>query len=108
MQLPTDVRAVVTRFVYNMWNGLLEPDLLGDLGYREVFLEEPSSAEQAVAVYLNVLTLDEAGQVTNARDAERRAAQWICTYFGRSVDPPLANWGTEGYPYHGRASGPRP
>ena len=43
----TDCRAVVTRFVYNMNNGLLAYPVLQGSDYRSVLIEEPSAAEQA-------------------------------------------------------------
>lgn len=103
-----DVRAVATRFVYNMWNGLLEPSLLKSLNYREVLSAEPSAAEQMVAVFLNVLVIDGSGHVTNAKEAEFRAAQSLRSYLDRGypVEPPLAESELELHPYSGPSSGP--
>lgn len=113
MEIPTDLRAVVTKFVYDMWNGLLFPDVLEGIPYRDTFREEPSSAEQAIAIFLNVLKVDASGIVTNPLEAERRAAEYVAEYHRRLVpEPPLAFWETERYSYFAiegrRSSGPMP
>jgi len=50
-----------------------------------------------MAIYANVLRVDESGVVLNPRRAEMRAAQWIRSYVDRSytVDPPFAQWEVE-------------
>lgn len=109
-QVTTDVKAVVTRFVYNMWNGALEPSLLSNYDYRKVFIEEPSSAEQAIAVFMNVIKLDEQQLVINAPEAENRAAQYVLSYLDPTykVDPPFEQLETERAPYRYKSSGPMP
>ena len=46
------------------------------------------------AIYINVLELDEHGNVLNAKHAEHRAAQYIRSYVDRdySVTPPFDDW----------------
>lgn len=108
--IDVDLRAVVTRFVYNMWNGLVEPSLLSHLNYRQILNDEPSAAEEMVAVFLNVLTLDADGHVTNAREAEVRAAQYLRSYCepAYEVDPPFEQSELVLHAYGRPSSGPMP
>jgi hypothetical protein len=108
--LEPDCRAVITRFVYNMCNGLLAYPLLENLDYRRVLWDEPSSAEQAIAIFLNALTMDAAGKVLDAQKAEFRAGQYIRGYCdpGYRIEPPLSSWELERQPYNRRSSGPMP
>lgn len=109
-KLPVDCQAVVTRFVYNLCNGLLAYPILKDCDYRSVIVEEPSSAEQAVAVFLNVLEVSDIGVVSNAEAAELRAGQWLRSYCDPSYQPelPFEDWETKRAPYGRRSSGPMP
>ena len=109
-QIAPDCRAVVTRFVYNLCNGLLAYPLLKDCDYRPVLLEEPSSAEQAVAILLNVLMIDGDSKVLNAQEAELRAGQYLRGYCDSSyrVQPPFEAWELERHPYNRKSSGPMP
>ena len=109
-RIEPDCRAVVTRFVYNMCNGLLAYPLLEDRDYRQVLLDEPSAAEQTIAILLNVLTMDEDGKVLEAEKAEFRAAQYLRGYCDPTyrIEPPLEPWELERQPYNRRSSGPMP
>ena len=50
--------------------------------------------EEAFAVFLNILEVDQNGLVTNAKEAELRAAQSIRRYCDPSyvVTPPFQDW----------------
>jgi hypothetical protein len=76
-------------------NGSVGHPLLEGIDYSCIF-REPSALEAAMAIYANVLRVNESGQVLNARGAEGRAAQWIRSYVqpGYVVDPPFENWET--------------
>jgi hypothetical protein len=66
--------------------------LLDGVDYSCIF-SEPSALEQTYAIFINVLEFDEAGQVINAKHAERRAAQFILSYVtGAEVQPPFEDW----------------
>jgi hypothetical protein len=108
--LSPDCRAVINHFVYSMVNGLLGYPLLESTGYQSVLIEEGSAAEQACAIFCNVLELDEDGRPTNANEAETRAAQYIRAYCDRDyvVDPPFEDWETDRPPRAGGKIGPMP
>jgi hypothetical protein len=67
-RLNPDFRAVVNHFVYSMMNGLLGYPLLESIDYRSVLMEEGSAAEQATAIFCNVLELDINGSPVNANE----------------------------------------
>ena len=48
----------MNHFVYSMMNGLLGYPLLESIDYRSVLMEEGSAAEQATAIFCDVLELD--------------------------------------------------
>jgi hypothetical protein len=66
--------------------------ILEGVDYSVIF-EEPSALQIAYAVFCNNLEFDDAGTVSNAKYAERRAAQWIRTYCdpGYKVEPPFGD-----------------
>lgn len=82
---------------FSFWiaNGSVGHPLLEGIDYTCIFCE-PSALEQVYAIFANVIELDEGGEVTNARHAEQRAAQYILEYVtGRQVDPPFEDWEVE-------------
>ncbi|MDI6105886.1 hypothetical protein QLQ12_45675 [Actinoplanes sp. NEAU-A12] len=96
-QLPEDVRSALRFFAFYLANGTLVVDLLENFDYRSNVLAYGSGLEQVFAIFVNVLDVNDAGEVTNYGDAEYRAAQWIrrvcdSTY---QVDPPFADWEIE-------------
>jgi hypothetical protein len=105
-----DCRAVMNHFVYSMMNGMLGYPLLEPVDYRLVLMEEGSTAEQATAIFCNVLELDTDGSPVNANEAEVRAAQYIRAYCDQSyeVDPPFEAWELDRPPRKGKRLGPMP
>jgi hypothetical protein len=83
---------------------------LENYDYRSVLMEQPSAAEQAIAVLLNVIEVDDAGLVGNAEYAEFRAGQCIRSYCDIDFEaaPPFEYWETERASYRWRSSGPMP
>ena len=69
------------------WNGV---------DYISLYGKEPGAIEAAFAIYANVIELDDRGQVTNARYAEKRATDYIKSYFDSSykVVPEFEEWET--------------
>ncbi|BCY05507.1 hypothetical protein [Actinoplanes sp. L3-i22] len=93
-QLPGDVRAAYRFFAFFLANGTLCLDLLDGIDYRPALMAYGSASEQVMAIFSNVLDVDDQGHVTNLGDAEWRAAQYIrrlCdpTY---TVTPPFEPW----------------
>ena len=76
-QLPENVRASYRFFAFYLANGTLCLDLLDGIDYRPTLWAFGSALEQVTAIFSNVLDVDDQGRVTNAGDAEWRAAQYI-------------------------------
>ena len=93
-RLEPAVSGALRQFAFWIANGTVGLPLLEGLEYRSVLMSEPSALEQVMAIFANVLELDESGQVTNAKYAERRAAQWLRAYLepGFVVEPPFEDW----------------
>ena len=94
--LSPGVSGALRTFAYWIANGTLGLPLLEGVDYWSVMRDEPSVLEQAVAIFANVLTFDEAGKPTNAKHAEQRAAMWVRQYCtGEPAEPPLEPWEVE-------------
>lgn len=93
-------------FAYFLAAGSAGLPMLEGIDYWDAMREEPSLIESAFAIFGNVLEVDEQGVVTNAKLAERRAAQWIRGYMtGEPVEPPFEEWEEE---LHGPFGDPGP
>lgn len=57
-RLNEECRAAINHFTYSMVNGLPGYPLLDSIDYQVVLIEEGSTAEQACAIFCNVLELD--------------------------------------------------
>jgi len=70
--------------------------MLEGIDYLNLYGEEPSAIEQVYAIYINVLELDENGQVLNAKYAEKRATDYLRSYCDSNyeVSPPYEDWET--------------
>lgn len=92
-KLGNSVSGAVRLFAFWIANRTVGKPLLDGIDYSAIF-EEPSALEQAFAIFINVLELDDAGVVLNARAAEMRAAQFIRSYVDERYDvqPPLEGW----------------
>jgi hypothetical protein len=92
-RLGDSVSGALRTFGFWLANGTIGHPLLEGIDYACIF-REPSALEAVMAIYANVLRIDESGQVLNARAAERRAAQWIRSYVDSRyvVDPPFEDW----------------
>jgi hypothetical protein len=109
-RLNPDVRATMNHFVHSMMNGLLGYPLLDSIDYRPVLMEEGSAAEQAIAIFCNVLELDADGSPVNANEAEIRAAQYVRAYCDQAYDvvPPFEDWELDRPWRKGKRLGPMP
>jgi len=91
-RLSSSVSGAVRTFSFWIANGSVGLPLLEGIDYSCIF-REPSALEQTYAIFANVLELDEHGLVTNAKYAERRAAQFILQYVtGKAAEPPFEDW----------------
>ncbi len=93
-KLHKSVSGAVRQFSYWIANRSVGHPLLEGIDYSCIF-EEPSALEQAYAIFANVLEVDGEGRVTNAKAAEKRAAQYIRQYVEGSkyvVEPPFESW----------------
>ncbi len=103
MKVNTYVSGAVCRFAYWFAHGTLGHPMLEGISYvGEAMMEESSFVEQAFAIFMNNLQLDEEGRVLNFRYCEERAAQYIRSYFDRDykIMPPLDEWEVELYHYN--------
>jgi hypothetical protein len=93
-KLSDSTSAALRTFAFWVANGTVEHPLLEGLEYRQVLIQEPSAMERLFAIFANVLELDDDDQVTNAKHAEHRAAQWLRTYLEPEfvIEPPLEDW----------------
>ena len=94
-KLSPSVSGTIRTFGFWLANGTVGHPLLEGVDYSCIF-REPSALEITMAIFANVLRFDDAGNVLNAKYAEKRAAQWIRSYIDRGyvVDPPLEDWET--------------
>jgi hypothetical protein len=92
-KLSHSVSGAVRQFSYWIANRTVGRPILEGIDYSCIF-EEPSALEQTYAIFINILEVDENGNVTNAKHAEKRAAQFIRSYIDRSyvVDPAFEDW----------------
>jgi hypothetical protein len=92
MKLSTSFSGALRTFAYFMASGT--HFYLEGVDYLDLYGKEPSAIEQAFAIYVNVIELDENGTVLNAKYAEKRAADYLRSYCDPDfeVDPPFADW----------------
>ncbi len=101
IKLSNYVSGAVRQFAMSFVRGDLGNPLLKDIDYTgEVLKEESSFAEQAFAIFMNNLELDSTGNVINYKYSEKRAAQYIRSFFDReyTVEPSFESWELELYP----------
>ncbi|MBY0572185.1 MAG: hypothetical protein K2P84_00765 [Undibacterium sp.] len=97
MKLSNSFSGALRTFAYFLSSGTHY--MLGGVQYLDLFGQEPSAIEQVFAIYVNVLELDESGQVLNAKYAERRATDYLRSYCDPTytVSPPYEEWETALY-----------
>ncbi len=101
MKLSKYVCGAVRQFSIWFAKGTLGYPLLEGIDYTgEVLKEESSFAEQAFAIFINNLEIDEEGNVLNYKHCENRAAQYIREYFDKNykAEPPFEFWEMELHP----------
>ena len=93
-RLDPSVSAEVRLFSFWIANGTVGNPLLEGIDYSCIF-SEPSALEQTYAIFINLLEVDDTGKVLDARTAQRRAAQYIRSYYEGEkykVEPPFEDW----------------
>ena len=97
MKISSDLRSQLRFFAYFLVNRTLDLEILPrHFDYSAIF-QEPSALEQAIAIWTNVVDLDESGRVMNSGQANQRAAQYIRSYVDPEyeVHPPFDDWELE-------------
>lgn len=94
MKLSNSFSGALRTFAYFLSSGTHY--MLGGIHYIDLYGYEPSAIEQVFAIYVNVLELDENGQVLNAKYAEKRATDYLRSYCDPTytVSPPYEEWET--------------
>lgn len=92
MRLSSSFSGALRTFAYFIASGT--HSTLKGIDYLSLFGEEPSAIEMTFAIYANVIELDEAGDVLNAKYAEGRATDYLRAYCDPSfvVTPPYEDW----------------
>ncbi|MFF1840083.1 hypothetical protein ACFVXE_39035 [Streptomyces sp. NPDC058231] len=75
------------RFAGWLARGSVGHPMLDGIDYWEELRESPSQMEVCVAIFANVLELDEQGNPVNEKHAERRAAAWLYRYCTGELPP---------------------
>ena len=98
MKLSNSLSGALRTFAYFMASGT-HYNLEG-VEYLDLYGEEPSAIEQVFAIYINVLELDEQGNVTNNKYAQKRATDYLRSYCNPDfkVSPPYEDWETTLHP----------
>lgn len=92
MKLSHSVSGALRKFSYFLASGTHH--MLSGVDYLSLYGEEPSAIEQAYAIFMNVLEIDESGNVTNFEYAQKRATDYIRSYCDPKyvINPPLEDW----------------
>ncbi|MGK7930646.1 MAG: hypothetical protein AB4041_04335 [Microcystaceae cyanobacterium] len=92
MKISSSVSGLVRTFAYFMASGT--HCYLEGIHYLELYGENPSVIEQAYAILINVIELDENGVVTNPDYAQKRATDFIRRFVDETyeVSPPFEEW----------------
>ncbi len=68
--------------------------MLEGVQYLDLYGKEPSAIEHTYAILVNVLEVNDKGEVTNLKHAEKRATDFLHSYCDPSfrVEPPFEDW----------------
>jgi hypothetical protein len=92
VKLSNSFSGALRTFAYFMSSGTHY--MLEGVDYLSLYGSDPGAIEQAYAIFVNVLKLDEAGQVLNAQYAQKRATDYVRSYcdIAYTVEPPYEDW----------------
>lgn len=95
MKLSHSFSGALRTFSYFMASGTQRT--LTGVDYLNLYGSQPSAIEQVYAIYANVIEMDEDGVVLNAKQAEKRATDYLREYLDSNykVDPPFEDWELE-------------
>ncbi len=97
-RLSPGASGAIRRFAGWVARGSVGHPMLEGINYWDELKDSPSQMEICFAIFANVLELDEHGNPTNEKYAERRAAAWLyryCTGKLPSGEEDLASWEVE-------------
>jgi hypothetical protein len=86
-QLSHGASGAIRRFAGWVARGTVGHPLLDDINYWDELKDSPSQMETIFAIFANVLELDDHGEPTNEKYAERRAAIWLYRYCTGELPP---------------------
>ncbi|GAB5441639.1 MAG: hypothetical protein Fues2KO_19880 [Fuerstiella sp.] len=91
-KLSSNFSGALRTFAYFMASGTHY--MLEDVEYLDLYGSEPSAIEMAFAIFVNVLELDDEGNVQNFVYAQRRATDYVRSYCipEFEVVPPYSDW----------------
>lgn len=97
MKVSNSFSRALRTFAYFMASG--SQNTLKGVNYLSLYGNEPSAIEQVFAIFANVIEMDEFGNVLNAKYAEKRATDYLHSYFDPSfkIEPPYEDWETKLY-----------
>ena len=90
----------IRRFAGWVARGSVGHPMLDGVDYWRELADSPSQMETCFAIFANVLELDDRGEPTNEKYAERRAATWLFQYCTGELppgEPDLEPWECELY-----------
>lgn len=68
--------------------------MLENIEYLDLYGTEPSAIEMVFAIFVNVIEIDEEGNVLNFTYAQKRATDYLISYCDPSFEvlPPYEEW----------------
>ncbi|SHJ55114.1 hypothetical protein SAMN04488007_0689 [Maribacter aquivivus] len=95
MKLSNSFKGSLRTFTYFMASGT--HSMLKGINYVELYGNEPSAIERVFAIYTNVIELDGNGIVINDEYAQKRATDYLHSYYDSTfiVQPQFEDWEIE-------------
>jgi len=92
VKLSNDFSGALRTFAYFMTSG--SHYMLEGVDYLSLYGNDPSAIEQTYAIFANVIELNETGHVLNFTHAQRRATDYLRSWFDPAfkVEPPFEEW----------------
>ncbi|BCY08830.1 hypothetical protein [Actinoplanes sp. L3-i22] len=86
-QMSHGASGAIRRFAGWVARGCVGHPMLDGINYWDELKDSPSQMETCFAIFANVLELDDAGEPTNEKYAERRAATWLYKHCTGELPP---------------------